>query len=277
MTNLPKVVETDFHGDTIHSVQVDGETFIPIRRIVENIGLDWTTQAKRLNDDPKFSCRHIPTTGSDGKTYKMLCLNERDCHAWLNSVNSNKVREDLRDKLIQYQRESMEVVARYWRGETVGRGTKPDKIHLREIARTYRALAGDKNLSTENRTECRVRALETLTGESHDHLRPKPKPNTSMWMSATELAKEFNVVSSVIGKVLKKLGLHGDQDAFRQWSEPVLTRAMKTDREFYTFIYDPDVVLDPLEEELTKRATLKVVKKEDQDAESSRNVLIGTE
>lgn len=46
-----------------------------MRRIVENLGLNWGSQRDKLTaSGEKFRCTDIGTTGTDGKTYQMLAM-----------------------------------------------------------------------------------------------------------------------------------------------------------------------------------------------------------
>jgi hypothetical protein len=57
-----------FYGDEIVTFESGGKRWVAMRRICENMGLDWTTQNAKLKDQKqKFSRRDMPTTGADGK------------------------------------------------------------------------------------------------------------------------------------------------------------------------------------------------------------------
>lgn len=103
----------DFYGDTLEVVEMEAGPGVTARRLVENLGLDWGTQNEKLKD-PIFSCRHMPTTGSDGKTYEMMVMPVKSLPAFLFSINPKKVREDLREKLAHYRLECVDVLYQYW-------------------------------------------------------------------------------------------------------------------------------------------------------------------
>ncbi len=44
----------------------------------------------------------------------MICMALRKLAAWLNSISPNKVRPEIRDKVIQYQEECDDVLYEYW-------------------------------------------------------------------------------------------------------------------------------------------------------------------
>lgn len=103
----------DFHNQTLITFKKDDIIYTAVRPIVEAMGLEWSGQVKKLSN-PKFSCVDMYTTGKDGKTYQMLCMPLRKLNGWLFSINPEKVRSDLKAKVIQYQEECFEVLFNYW-------------------------------------------------------------------------------------------------------------------------------------------------------------------
>lgn len=115
MSNVSQNVATvNFKGDTLITLEKDGEHYVAVRPIVENMGLEWSGQQKKLISTPKFSCVDIYTTGKDGKNYKMLCVPVRKLNGWLFSINPEKVRADIRHIVEQYQEECFTVLHDYW-------------------------------------------------------------------------------------------------------------------------------------------------------------------
>jgi hypothetical protein len=75
----------------------------------------------------------------------MGCLPLKKLNGWLFSINPEKVRADIRDKLIQYQEECFTVLHDYW---TKGQSVNPRKT------------------STDERTPLRD-AVNLLVGKKH--------------------------------------------------------------------------------------------------------------
>lgn len=104
-----------FNGQQIITAVAAGVTYVAMRQIVENIGIDWTGQSVKLRKmKDKFNCRDISMVAADGKLRKLLCLPLKKLNGWLFSINPEKVRADIRDKLIQYQEECFTVLHDYW-------------------------------------------------------------------------------------------------------------------------------------------------------------------
>lgn len=110
------LVTLDFHGNSLVTFQHDGEPFVAMRSVCEGMGLDWSTQHKKIADQvEKFSCGHITTTGRDGKQYQMLSMPVRKLPLWLASVNPNKIKdEEKRQRIVLYQEESAIALHDYW-------------------------------------------------------------------------------------------------------------------------------------------------------------------
>lgn len=148
-----------FNGQQIITAMVAGVAYVAMKPIVENLGMSWTSQHRKLMDDmkksnhphmsmvdakrdghmttpSKFNCRDISMVAADGKIRKLLCLPLKKLNGWLFSINPEKVRADIRDKLIQYQEECFTVLHDYWtKGSAVRKPetTVDDRTPLRGI------------------------------------------------------------------------------------------------------------------------------------------------
>lgn len=112
-----------FNGQQVLTAVAAGVTYVAMRQIVENIGIDGTGQSVKLRKmKGKFNCRDISMVAADGKIRKLLCLPLKKLNGWLFSINPEKVRADIRDKLIQYQEECFTVLHDYW---TKGKAENP--------------------------------------------------------------------------------------------------------------------------------------------------------
>lgn len=114
-----------FHGDTIFCIDYQGQPFTPMKPIVENLGLDWATQFRKLKSNESRWGIVIMTTAprggitnivipSDGGEQEMLCMPVRKLPSYLNSINPRKVRPELRAKIELYQAESDDALWNYW-------------------------------------------------------------------------------------------------------------------------------------------------------------------
>ncbi|EGZ1302545.1 phage antirepressor Ant [Escherichia coli] len=104
-----------FNGQQIITAMAAGVAYVAMKPIVENLGMSWGTQQQKLMKQlDKFNCIHMNMVAADGKLRKLLCLPLKKLNGWLFSINPEKVRADIRDKLIQYQEECFTVLHDYW-------------------------------------------------------------------------------------------------------------------------------------------------------------------
>ncbi|EFT0174316.1 TPA: phage antirepressor N-terminal domain-containing protein [Escherichia coli] len=104
-----------FNGQQIITAMAVGVAYVAMKPIVENLGMSWGTQQQKLMKQlDKFNCIHMNMVAADGKLRKLLCLPLKKLNGWLFSINPEKVRADIRDKLIQYQEECFTVLHDYW-------------------------------------------------------------------------------------------------------------------------------------------------------------------
>ncbi|EAA1142901.1 phage antirepressor N-terminal domain-containing protein [Salmonella enterica] len=114
-----------FNGQQIITAMAAGVAYVAMKPIVENLGMSWSTQQTKLMKQlQKFNCVHMNMVAADGKLRKLLCLPLKKLNGWLFSINPEKVRADIRDKLIKYQEECFTVLHDYW---TKGKAENPRK------------------------------------------------------------------------------------------------------------------------------------------------------
>ena len=106
-----------FHGHQLPTIK-DGETIrVAMRPICEAIGLDWKAQYNRINRHPVLStCVVMSTTQLPGETQsrEVVTLPLDYLNGWLFGVDTSRVKPEIKDHLIEYQRECFAVLAAYW-------------------------------------------------------------------------------------------------------------------------------------------------------------------
>ena len=118
-----------FNGQQIITAMAAGVAYVAMKPIVENLGMSWGTQQQKLMKQlDKFNCIHMNMVAADGKLRKLLCLPLKKLNGWLFSINPEKVRADIRDKLIQYQEECFSVLHDYWTKGHVANPRKAKKV-----------------------------------------------------------------------------------------------------------------------------------------------------
>ena len=113
-TSSHEVVKLDLTAGSVQTVSVEGEPHVVFRPAVEAIGLDYSTQLRKIRDRSWANRRDIPTVAEDGKTRLMAAVDVRTFLMWLATVNENKVADEVRDTLVAYQQETTTAVNDYW-------------------------------------------------------------------------------------------------------------------------------------------------------------------
>ncbi|SMO61074.1 P22_AR N-terminal domain-containing protein [Balnearium lithotrophicum] len=120
--------QIEFHGDYLTAV-FDGETvWVAVRPLIENLGLDWSKQYRKIIADPVLSQvvaqKATTSQGKDGKTYqvKMLCLPLEYINGLLFKINPSKIpNPQVREKVILYQKECYKALYNYFIADKVER------------------------------------------------------------------------------------------------------------------------------------------------------------
>ncbi|PWG13952.1 hypothetical protein DF268_08795 [Streptomyces sp. V2] len=107
-------MKLDLSAGSIDTVMVDGEPHVVFRPAVEAIGLDYSSQLRKLRDRSWANRRDIPTVAEDGKNRQMVAVDVRTFLMWLATVNENKVADGVRQTLVAYQQETTIAVNAYW-------------------------------------------------------------------------------------------------------------------------------------------------------------------
>lgn len=154
-----------FHGDTIFCVTFQSQPYTPVKPIVENMGLQWEPQARKLRENSQrwgMIIMIIPSTSGEQET---TCMPVRKLPAFLASINPKKVKPELREKIELYQNECDDALWNYW-----------TKGHAERQSSPAHAVEEDSTPSTvEDRKPLRalVSAWAAATGKGHSSLWPQ--------------------------------------------------------------------------------------------------------
>ncbi|HAX2449533.1 TPA: phage antirepressor Ant [Escherichia coli] len=197
-----------FNGQQILTAVAAGVTYVAMRQIVENIGIDWTGQSVKLRKmKDKFNCRDISMVAADGKLRKLLCIPLKKLNGWLFSINPEKVRADIRDKLIQYQEECFSVLHDYWtKGHVVNprkaKKALPGKITT-EQQEAIKQLVMSRGQSLPK--EKQAKAMITMWSSLKSHFGCSYKEiSEEQFTEALSLAARVPLEGEFIGKQEKK-------------------------------------------------------------------------
>lgn len=122
--------EVSFYDDEVLAVRVeDGRVFVPVRPICDFLGLTFAGQQQRIQRDPVLSeaaeIVSVTLIKSGRGNPNMLALPLEVVPGFLFGISVNRVREDLRPKIMRYQRECFTVL---WEAFQEGRLTETEVV-----------------------------------------------------------------------------------------------------------------------------------------------------
>lgn len=154
-----QLIPVSFYDDTLVLVSHDGEPFVAMKPVVENMGLLWHGQHTKLTDKFASTIQIICMVADDGKQREMVCLPLRKLPAWLYSISPNKVAPHLREKIVRYQDECDEVLWQYWTNGFVSRSGALQPTAGTQIIAAHKHITG---LMKELKAETTPAIRETL-------------------------------------------------------------------------------------------------------------------
>ncbi|MDD9240718.1 phage antirepressor N-terminal domain-containing protein [Enterobacter roggenkampii] len=193
-----------FNGQKIITAMVAGVAYVAMKPIVENLGMSWSTQVRKLTADKgKFNCVHMNMVATDSKLRDVLCLPLKKLNGWLFSINPEKVRADIRDNLIQYQEECFTVLHDYWtKGEAKNprkaKKALPGKI-TSEQQEAIKQLVMTRGKSLPK--ECQAKAMITMWSSLRSHFGCSYKEiSDDQFTEALSIAARVPIEGEFLGK-----------------------------------------------------------------------------
>jgi len=236
--------QVEFYGDDITAVRVeDGTIYIPVRPLCDLLGLDWSGQRQRIVRDAVLSQEAkgvgVMTTPSDsgvgGGRQEMLALPLDYISGFLFGVNAARVKEEIRDRLIRYQRECYKVLAEAFVEGRLTADPSFDELlradspaaqayqmarALMEMARQQvilesRLAAHDSQLSGHDSRlaahEDRLEEIEATLGDPGHHITPEQASSISQAVKSIAMAlgkkSGRNEYGAVYGEFYRKFGI----------------------------------------------------------------------
>lgn len=111
------LTSVNFHGASLLVTTINGQPHVAVRPICDAIGVDWKAQYQRIHRHPVLSSTVVITTttdAADGKNRSMVMLPIDRLNGWLFGLNADRVKPELRERVIQYQRECFDALASHF-------------------------------------------------------------------------------------------------------------------------------------------------------------------
>lgn len=258
----PKMETIPFHGAHIEAVRAGETVWVSVRRMCEALGLDTSSQHKKLYDrdrSPWAVTVMMTTTGPDGKNYESFCLDLESVPMWLATIDTSRVAEHVRPKVILFQREAAKVLRDHFFGPRVvveqrsataelrlaNSARRLELEHKKLVAKSLQAVS--KALREDGRNDVAlvfdVKVAEMAAGQDFSFALPASK--TAEWKSPTQIVNESGRTMHEVSTAISRLGIRGDIDGV---AKPVVNKARGHNREVTSFIYSPEAIVKILEE-----------------------------
>lgn len=250
--------EVVFYEDMITAVLVtingEDQIYVPLRPICDYLGLSYAGQRERVGRDPVLSENvhqiRISRSVEDGSDQEMVCLALKFLPGWLFGVSVNRVKEELREKIIRYQRESYDVL---WEAFQEGRLTSDiafDDLLASDTpaAQAYKMASAIMKMARQQLLleaqlgthaaqlqdhEQRIEGIEATLGDPGQHITPDQAMQISQAVKTVAIALEKktkkNEYGAVYGQLYREFGI----TSYKQLPANRFDRAMKWLTEWY--------------------------------------------
>lgn len=163
-----------FYGDELVAVQQpDGTIHVLFARLCDNLGLRRYSQARRVQGHTVLSEGLITLTiQTEGGPQVAQCLRLDLLPLWLSGIQASKTKEEIREKLIRYQREAAVVLWQAFKpqivvdepGTELATSTDAELAQLAQIAEMGRAITrmAEEQLEIRRRLDAAARAFKAM-------------------------------------------------------------------------------------------------------------------
>lgn len=203
-----------FYDDEITAVLVEQADekviYVPVRPICDFLGVSPTGQRDRIFRDPVLSevVTNIRVTRSQDQARSVMALPLDYISGWLFGINANRVKTEVRDRLIRYQRECHKVLANAFReGQLTADPTLEDLLRADSpAAQAYRMAEAIMKMARQqllleseleaqrgildNHTE-RLESIEIQLGNPSRQISPE---------QATQISQAVKTIALELGK-----------------------------------------------------------------------------
>lgn len=111
-----QALTVNFHNQSLIAVVINSVPHVAMKPICDNIGLQWEAQLKRIKRHPVLSATMsiMDMVAEDGRRREMVMLPIDYLNGWLFSVDANRVKPEIKGRLIDYQRECFRVLSKHF-------------------------------------------------------------------------------------------------------------------------------------------------------------------
>jgi hypothetical protein len=194
-----------FYDDEVTAVRMtDGSVYVPVRPICDRLGIAWPAQRLRILRDAVLAEELTPvivTITGTGQQVETLCLPLDYISGFLFGITASRVKEEVRDRLIQYQRECHKVLAEAFQDGRLTADPVFDDLLQQDTpeVQAYKLIQGMLHLARNqilikarlDEHEERLERIESHLGDPGHHVAPD---------QASQVSQAVKAVAIVLGK-----------------------------------------------------------------------------
>ncbi|MDX1613626.1 MAG: phage antirepressor N-terminal domain-containing protein [Candidatus Promineifilaceae bacterium] len=255
----------EFYEDKITVVLArlaeQNEVFVPIRPICDLLGVAWSAQRRRINRDPILSemVTSVTVTVTEaGQRGDMLCLPLDYLNGWLFGINADRVKVEVRDQLLRYQRECYQVLSEaFQEGRLTADPAFEDLLaHDSPAAQAYKMASAIMKMARQQLMlesqlrahseqlvdhEQRLEEVEAVLGDPDRYISNAQASRISQAVKAVAMELSKTTGRNEYGGVYGELYRRFDVASYRELPASKYEEAMSWLREWYQQLTDHDL------------------------------------
>lgn len=111
---MPYQISVPFHGSTLILIDHNNEPFIPLKPIVEGMGINWSFQLTKLNQNPSLWAIAVLTVPAIDKHRPVPCIPLRRLLAWLLTLRTCWLSPTAQSNIFLYRNKCDSELWKYW-------------------------------------------------------------------------------------------------------------------------------------------------------------------
>ncbi|BCD63515.1 phage antirepressor protein [Nitratiruptor sp. YY08-14] len=104
-----KLEVVKFKNDDVEVINDSGQLYVSIKKVCENLGIDSSRQYRKIQNEECFEAKLIRIQTPTGQK-AAWCIPLEKLNGWLFTINPNKVKPEVKQKLIAYKNECFKVL-----------------------------------------------------------------------------------------------------------------------------------------------------------------------
>jgi hypothetical protein len=165
--------EVDFYGDPITVAIVNDTAYVPLRPICDYLGLSWSGQRERTTRDlvlkEEVALVRVTRSTATGGIPDSLCLPLEYLPGWLFGINVSRVKPELQEGVIRYQRECFRILWQAFQSRAITPDIIP-QLRADQIETRARVDAIEQDVKTIDQSVKEIQViLSEIRGLSNEH------------------------------------------------------------------------------------------------------------